>query len=141
MTNYGTFKEIQMNMDMAEFQRSENLDNDYEIKSSFPVEVEYHLRHLIEYRIKLLLKDRVVIEPGESKLVKTACILPKRLPNLSIHLKGNKELPLAFESDGYISPKFKGRLSVKLTNYTKNQIHLYEAVTVGYCFLQPFALS
>ena len=72
MTTYGTFKEIQMNMDMVDFQRSENLDNDYEIKSSFPVEVEYHLRHLIEYRIKLLLKDRVVIEPGESKLVETA---------------------------------------------------------------------
>ena len=33
MTNYGTFKEIQMNMDMVEFQRNENLDNHYEIKS------------------------------------------------------------------------------------------------------------
>ena len=84
MTTYGPFKEIQMNMDMVDFQRSENLDNDYEIKSS---------------------------------------------------------LPLAFESEGYISPKFKGRLSVKLTNYTKKQIHLYEVVTVGYCILQPFALS
>ena len=54
-------------MDMVDFQRSENLDKDYEINSLFPLEVEYHLRHLIEYRIKLLLKDRVVIEPGEGK--------------------------------------------------------------------------
>ena len=125
---------------MNDSQRSENFDNDYEINSVFPVEVQYHLRHLIEYRIRLLLKERVVIESGECKLVETACILHKRLSNLSIHLKGNKELPLAFESDGYISPRFKGRLSVKLTNYTKSQIHLYEAMTVGYCILQPFAL-
>ena len=126
---------------MNDSQRSENFDNDYEINSVFPVEVQYHLRHLIEYRIRLLLKERVVIESGESKVVETACILHKRLPNLAIHLKGNKELPLTFESDGYISPKFKGRLSVKLTNHTKSQIHLHDTMTVGYCILQPFALS
>ncbi len=44
----------------------EVVDNteDYEITSSFPKQPENSLRHLIEYRIKLLLKDDIFLEGG-----------------------------------------------------------------------------
>ena len=52
-------------MDMVGFQRIENeyTEEDYKISATFPQEAEYHLRHLVEYRIKLLLKANIVIEP------------------------------------------------------------------------------
>ena len=131
-------------VDMVEFQRLMNFQEDvleYEISSTFPGEPEYHLRHLIDYRIKLLLKNDIILEPSESKLVATSCKISKKPPQLSMHLKENENLPVAFESDGFISPKFFGVIHVKLSNYTNSTVNLPSGVIVGYVILQPFALS
>ena len=102
-------------MDMVGFQRIENEyteedEEDYKISATFPQEAEYHLRHLVEYRIKLLLKGNVVIEPSESQLVETACKITKKTPKFGMHLIGYEKLPVSFESDGFISPKYTGRV-------------------------------
>ena len=99
------------------------------------------MRHLIEYRIRLLLKRDVVLEPAESQLVPTACRIAKKSTKLSMHLKGYEHLPVAFESDGFISPKYRGVIYVKLTNYSERVVKLSSGMIVGYVILQPFALS
>ena len=119
----------------------EESQEDYEISSFFPSEVEYQLRPLIEYKIKLLLKNNVILEQGESQVVATACQISKKLETLSIQLKGCEYLPVTFESDGYISPEHKGRIVVKLANYTNNIVNINSGTAVGYAIVQPFVLS
>ena len=133
-----------MALDMVEFQRLENYEEsepDYTIDSSFPQEPEYSLRHLIDYRIKLLLKDEVVLESSETQLVATCCKISNRSPNLSMHLKGYEHLPVSFENEGIISSKFHGVVYVKLTNYSSNTVRLPPGAIVGYLILQPYSLS
>ena len=65
-------------MDIVNFQQvfdEDNLQEDYELNSTFPPKAPYHLRHLIEFRLQLLLKENLSISPGETKLVVTACII------------------------------------------------------------------
>ena len=133
-----------MALDMVEFQRLENYEEkepDYTIGSSFPQEPDYSLRHLIDYRIKLLLKDDVVLESSETQLVATCCKISNKSPNLSMHLKGYEHLPVSFENEGIISSKFQGVVYVKLTNYSSNKVMLTPGAIVGYLILQPFSLS
>ena len=76
-----------------------NLQEDYEINSTFPPKAPYHLRHLIEFRLQLLLKESLSISPGETKLVPTACNITGKLTRLSLCIKTPKNAPLLFESE------------------------------------------
>ena len=108
-------------MDIVNFQQvfdEDNLQEDYELNSTFPPKAPYHLRHLIEFRLQLLLKENLSISPGETKLVATACNITEKLPRLSIYIKAPEKLPLLFESEGYVSHKYRGRIFVKVTNYS-----------------------
>ena len=129
-------------MDMVEFQRVEEEEDDYNLQDLFPEPVPYHLHHLIEYRIKLLLKNDAVFIPGESQVVYTTCIMKgKSHQKLSMHLIPFENLPLSFESGGYISRKYSGRVVTKLTNYTANSVKLNSGTPVGYIVMQPFSLN
>ena len=76
------------------------------LQDSFPEPVPYHLHHLIEYRIKLLLRNDAIFMPGETQVVNTSCMLRGRIRGtMSIHLIPFENLPLSFESGGYISRK------------------------------------
>ena len=44
-------------MDMVDFNPIEDGEEDQTLQDFFPEQVPYHLQHLIEYRIKLLLKN------------------------------------------------------------------------------------
>jgi hypothetical protein len=119
----------------------ENIEEDYYISSFFPVELQHHLQPLIEHRIKLILKQTVVFHAGESQNVETSCILDDRKTRLSLTLKQYEHLPVTFESGGSISSRFKGRIKVKLTNYSCETIKMIAGSTVGYIVLQPFSLK
>jgi hypothetical protein len=119
----------------------ENIEEDYYISSFFPVEVQYHLQPLIEHRIKLVLKQTVIFHSGESQNVETSCILDSRKTKFSLTLKQYEHLPVTFESVGTISSKFKGRIKVKLTNYSCQTMKMFAGSTVGYIVLQPFSLK
>ena len=45
------------------------------VKSTFPPEVTFHFKHLLDFRVQLLLKDKLIMQPGETKLLPTACII------------------------------------------------------------------
>jgi len=129
-------------MDMVEFQRVEEEEDDYNLQDLFPEPVPYHLHHLIEYRIKLLLKNDAVFIPGESQVVNTTCMMKgKSHQKLSMHLIPFENLPLSFESGGYISRKYSGRVVTKLTNYTAHSVKLNSGTPVGYIVMQPFSLN
>ena len=112
---------------------------DYEINSSFPPQVTEDLKPLIEFRIKLLLKSDICIQPGESQLVQTACTLNKKIPNMSIHIKQYEKLPwnLIFESEKHIPHKSSGRISVKVINCSPYPLSLPTSSPIGYLILQP----
>ena len=131
-------------IDMVEFQRLEDYEEcetDYDISSIFPNQPQQKLRHLIDYRIKLLLRNDVTLRPSESQLVNTACKISKTRPKLSMHLKAGEHLPVVFESEGFICPNYTGVVSVKLTNYGNIDVKLSSGTVLGYIIMQPFAVQ
>ena len=58
-----------------------------------------------------------------------------------MHLIPCENLPLSFESGGYISRKYSGRVVTKLTNYTANSVKLNSGTPIGYIIMQPFSLN
>ena len=81
-------KIIKIADDMAEFERLfdkyEDGEPDYMVGPSFPQEPNHDLQHLIDYRVKLLLKEDTLFEPSESQLVATCCKISCKTPNLCI---------------------------------------------------------
>merc|ERR1711954_345943 len=96
----------------------EESEEDHNLQDYFPEQVPYHLQHLIEYRVKLLLKNDALFLPGETQVVNTSCVLGGKIRRaMSMHLIPYENLPLSFESGGNISSKYSGRVVTKLTNH------------------------
>lgn len=129
-------------MDMVDFDPIEEGEEDHNLQDFFPEQVPYQLHHLIEYRVKLLLKNDALFLPGETQVVNTSCILRGKIRRaMSMHLIPYENLPLSFESGGYISRKYSGRVVTKLTNYSVNSVKLSSGTPVGYIVVQPFSLN
>ena len=131
-------------MDQVEFQHVEDVEEDYVLEDFFPSSIPYHLISLIEYRVKLLLKKDTFFLAGETQVVDSSCTLKGRIrknQNLSMHLMPYENLPLSFESRGYISRRYSGRVVIQLTNYSANNIKLVSGTPVGYIVMQPFSLE
>ena len=91
-------------MDMVDFDPIEESEEDYNLTDFFPEPIPYLLHPLIEYRIKLLLKNDAMFIPGETQVVNTSCMLKAKIRGaMSMHLISFENLPLGFESKGYIS--------------------------------------
>ena len=127
-------------MDMDELIQTEE---DYDLQEFFPKTIRYHLQPLMEHRIKLLSKEDTVFYGGEIKLVDTCCVLSKKIKGtkLSMYLIPHENMSLVFESGGYISENFKGRIVLKLANYSSKIIQLQSGTPIGYLVLQPFSLE
>ena len=129
-------------MDMVDFDPIEEGEEDHNLQDFFPEQVPYNLHHLIEYRIKLLLKNDAMFIPGETQVVNKSCVLRGKIRRaMSMHLIPYENLPLSFESGGYISRKYSGRVVTKLTNYSVNSIKLNSGTPIGYIIMQPFSLN
>ena len=129
-------------MDMVDFNTMEECEEDQHLQDFFPEKVPYHLQHLIEYRVKLLLKNDAMFIPGETQVVNTSCVLGGKIRKaMSMHLIPYENLSLSFESGGSISQKYSGRVVTKLTNYTVNSVKLKSGTPVGYIVMQPFSLN
>ena len=128
-------------MDVAGLEKIINVEADYNITLFFTSEIQHHLQPLIEHRIKLLLKNSVVIHCGETQEVETACVLNQQLHKLSLTLKPYEHLPVVFEASGTISSKFRGRVKISLTNYSFKNVKICAGTLVGYIVLQPFSLK
>ena len=103
-------------MDMSELIQTEE---DYTLQDFFPKRIPYHLQPLMEHRIKLLSKEDTTFDGGDIKVVNTCCILNGKLKGtkLSMFLIPMENMPLDFQSGGYIASNYKGRVLVKLANY------------------------
>ena len=102
----------------------------------------YPLQPLIEYRIKLVLKNDTRFLAGETQLINTSCIIRRKsTPKLSMFLSPYENLTLSFESGGYISRRYSGRVMTKITNYSADSVKLNSGTPVGYIVMQPFSLN
>ena len=127
-------------MDMSELIQTEE---DYNLHDFFPKTIPYHLQPLMEHRIKLLSKEDTVFYGGEIKLVDTCCVMNKKMKGtkLSMFLIPSENMTLVFESGGYVSENYKGRILLKLANYSSKIIQLQSGTPIGYLVLQPFSLE
>ncbi len=114
---------------------------DYVINASFPKQPKNKLKHLIEYRIKLLVKEEVLMEAGETQLVPTSCKIERRSSDLCMLIKQPEDLPFTFGSEGYIRPGFHGQVWIKLTNYSAETRKILPGALVGYVILSPHGLE
>ena len=129
-------------MDMSELLQAEEED-DYTLQEFFPKTIPYHLQPLSEHRVKLLTKEDIVFHGGDIKLVNTCCVLNKKIKGtkLSMFLIPSENMPLVFESGGYVSESFKGRIVLKLVNYYSRTIKLQCGSCIGYLVLKPYSLE
>ena len=129
-----------MKMDISELALPEE---DYNLQEFFPKSIPYHLQHFIEHRVKLILKENTSFRGGEMKVVNTCCVVSGKLKGakLSMFLIPIENTPLDFQSGGYISNNYRGRVLVKLANYSEKTIKLQSGTTVGYVVLTPYSLD
>ena len=106
-----------MFVDLDIFNQFEEIEDDHHIEDFFPKVVPYHLLPLIEYRIKLLIKTDALFLPGETQVVNTSCLMKGKIrTKISMFLIQYENLPISFESAGYIDRNYTGRIVIKLTN-------------------------
>ena len=135
-----------MAADMVEVNRIEGVEDDYNLDDFFPQSIAEALHPFIEHRIKLVMKEDLLFLRGESQLVNTSCVIKGKNKSkgggkLSMHLVPCETLPLSLESAGYIDSSFKGRIVLKLTNYSGEIKRFCSGTPVGYIVLRPFSLE
>ena len=110
-----------------------------EINQSFPRQpILEHLIPLIEYRIKILALDDYIILPGQGGKVKTNTSITRKAGKLSMLLKPAENLSLRCNSEGLISPFFRGALSVEFENSGSDKVHICAGSLIAYLVMTPF---
>ena len=127
-----------MDTDEVCFQRCETLDYKLEdlVHSLHPTS-----KHLIDYRVKLLLKEDITLTPGYEILTETACIITEGVADFCLHIVKNENIPLTLLSEGYISDFFSGRVMIKLANYKSETVRLCGGTEVGFMIVYSFSLN
>ena len=130
-------------MDVCGFDWTNEIEEEDTLQDFFPKTIPLHLQHLMEHRIKLILKEDTLFHGGEIKVVNTCCVLNRKIKGIkmSMFLIPQENNPLTFESGGYISSNYKGRVLVKPANYSSNTIKLQSGSPVGYIVMQPYSLE
>ena len=125
--------------------QSETIE-DYTLEDLFKV----NKAHLIDIRVKLLLKEQLILYPGEDIFAKTACVVSGHDRDFSMHILPadfsmyilpNNDVPLRLLSEGYVSEYFSGRIWVKLANFKSSMVKLQPGALIGYVTLSTFALK
>ena len=110
-----------------------------EINQSFPRRpLHEDLIPMIEYRIKLLSNNDIILKPGQIQEVQTNVIIKRKCGNLSMLVLGSEDKSIRFYSEGYVNPNMRGRITVVLCNPHCEDIHLSAGTIVGFLILAPF---
>ena len=127
-------------MDISELALPEE---DYNLEEFFPKKISYDLLPYIEHRVKLILKENTTFHGGDIKVVNTCCILNGKVKGtkLSMFLIPMENMPLDFQSGGFISSNYKGRVLLKLANYSAKSIKLQAGTPIGYIVMTPYSLE
>lgn len=131
---------VAIKMDVSELALPEE---DYNLQDFFPKRIPYHLNNLIEHRVKLQLKEDTTFNGGEIQVVNTCMMLNGKLKGakMSMFLIPTENMPLDFQSGGYISSNYKGRVLLKLANNSSKTVKLQSGATVGYIVMTPYSLE
>ena len=96
---------------------------------------------MIDYRVKLLLKNDITLNPSDTILAKTTCIIKNGVDDFCLHIKISDNIPLTILSEGYKLDMFTGRIMLKLANYKSDIIKLSEGTEVGFLIVNTFSLN
>ena len=137
VSSFPTVKRAKLKMSFDEPCFQHETIEDYTIQDLFKV----NKAHLIDIRVKLLLKEPQTLYPGEDVFVKTACIVSGSDTDFSMYILPNNSLPLTLLSEGHISEYFTGRIWIKLANFKSSVVKLQPCTLIGYVTLSTFALK
>ena len=116
-------------------------ENDVLISSILPKKLPESIQPFVEYRIKLFSKHDYTIHTGETRNIETSLVINKKIGNLCLHLKQSEFLPLIFESEGFVHPRFEGRIIPSISNHTTKDMQIPRATIIGYAVLQPYSVK
>ena len=78
----------------------------------------------------------------KTQVVNTSCLINRKSrTKISMFLIQYENLPISFESAGYIDRNYTGRIIIKLTNYSSNRIKLNSGSPIGYIVMQPYSIG
>ena len=85
------------------------------------------------------MKTDALFLPGESQVVNTSCLINRKTrTKINMFLIKYENLPISFESGGYIDRNYTGRVIIKITNY---KIKLNSRSPIGYVAMQPYSIE
>ena len=88
------------------------------------------------------MKTDALFLPGETQVVNTSCLMKgKTRTKISMFLIQYENLPISFESVGYIDRNYTGRIVIKLTNYSSKKVKLNSGSPIGYIVMQPYSMG
>jgi len=120
--------------DFDEFQNQVDEDEDY-ILQDLLNEPSPKNKHLIEYRIRLLLRDNVILEPGAKDSFSTRCMEnfwePYDCGNLTKHVILHENTQLTLYGPGY----FWHHLYLRLENKTSEKIDIPAGEEIGFLII------
>ena len=126
-------------MNLDEFIGAECSGMTYEVGSTFPPKPPPPFLNIVDYRIRLMLKENTSIRGGECKRVLTTCKLTQDLPNFTMFLKRNEDLPLLFDHQVFIPHNQRGKyITLNLTNTSSEIVRLPTGICVGYLHLNAY---
>ena len=98
-------------------------------------------KHIIDYHVKLLLKNDIILNPNDIILAKTTCIIKNGVDDFCLHIKKSGNIPLTLLSERNISEMITARIMLKLANYKNYIIKLSEGTEVGFLIVNTFSLN
>ena len=76
--------------------------------------------------------------PGETQVVNTSCLIKRKIrTKICMFLIQYENLPISFESGGYIDRNYTARVMIKLTNYSSKKVKLNSGSPIRYIVIQP----
>ena len=127
---------------LQEFENQQMLDSDdILINSSSPPRVEDNMYSYHQFQIKLVLKEDVIIAANESVNLDSICFKNETVRDYSIRVEPVQFphfIHLENEKSHYISQKYRGRISIRCTNFSDKNISLQSGRDIGTMFFMPF---
>ena len=113
---------------------TEEDESDYDVVD-FPIFLT-KVSSLIDFRIKIKLKNPEIFYPGEEKIVPTRLMISALPTHMNFHVKEESRIPLMLLSEGAISPAFRGRVYMTFSNLNNSVIRLSTSITIAYLIIQ-----
>ena len=109
---------------------------DFIISSVFP-KTQKNKNCGIEYRVKVFPEKNEIVRGYESVLISTNIFL-KKDPPYSMFLKESTRSEIHLSTQGFINPRYRGRLFIKVANVSDKEVFLPHSVPITYIVFSAF---